>query len=145
MPRVWPKHFPGSDSIAWIERSVYKHIDGEYHTYVCYVHWTKRTQCSVYLRMLTKYLGSRFRGLVGYYLLTCHLVSHKNFPFGSAWTKTWAWTQAYMLCHGRFSQYLRENGFNIIPLSAQDQLEYGCNVLNLGNSNIVRYTIFHRD
>ena len=36
-----------------------------------------------------------------------------------------------------FSRYLRENGYNIIPVAAADQLKYACNTLNLGNSNII--------
>uniref|UniRef100_A0A7R9SVT1 Arginine deiminase n=1 Tax=Polyblepharides amylifera TaxID=1486889 RepID=A0A7R9SVT1_9CHLO len=36
-----------------------------------------------------------------------------------------------------FSRYLKENGFTIIPLSRQQQLEYGCNMLNLGNGDII--------
>ncbi|KAK3259623.1 hypothetical protein CYMTET_31389 [Cymbomonas tetramitiformis] len=36
-----------------------------------------------------------------------------------------------------FTQYLTENGFGIIPVSRKHQLEYGCNVLNLGNGNIL--------
>ncbi|KAA8500005.1 Arginine deiminase [Porphyridium purpureum] len=36
-----------------------------------------------------------------------------------------------------FSQYITEQGFNIIPVSGEDQLKYGCNVLNLGNGLII--------
>eukprot|EP00871_Galdieria_phlegrea_P001982 jgi/Galph1/2785/GphlegSOOS_G1439.1 len=36
-----------------------------------------------------------------------------------------------------FSEYLREKGFSIIPVSLKEQLQYGCNILNLGNGNIV--------
>lgn len=36
-----------------------------------------------------------------------------------------------------FSEYVREQGFNIIEVSGKDQLEYGCNILNLGNSHII--------
>ena len=36
-----------------------------------------------------------------------------------------------------FSAYVRQRGYNIIPISADQQLAYGCNVLNLGNSNII--------
>jgi len=36
-----------------------------------------------------------------------------------------------------FSQYLKENGFNIVPVKPQHQLEYACNVLNLGNQRII--------
>jgi len=36
-----------------------------------------------------------------------------------------------------FSAYVRENGFNIIAIKSKDQLAYGCNVLNLGNGNII--------
>lgn len=32
---------------------------------------------------------------------------------------------------------MKELGWNIIPIASDDQLEYGCNVLNLGNSRIV--------
>lgn len=35
------------------------------------------------------------------------------------------------------SQYMTDNGYHIIPIKAQHQLEYGCNVLNLGNENII--------
>lgn len=36
-----------------------------------------------------------------------------------------------------FSQYLRDNGFNIIPVEPQHQLEYACNILNLGDQRII--------
>ena len=37
-----------------------------------------------------------------------------------------------------FSKYVREHrGFHIIPISGADQLLYGCNVLNLGNSKVI--------
>mmetsp|Transcript_13253 Transcript_13253/g.35640 ORF Transcript_13253/g.35640 Transcript_13253/m.35640 type:complete len:470 (-) Transcript_13253:1644-3053(-) len=36
-----------------------------------------------------------------------------------------------------FSEYVREQGYNIIPISGQDQLKYGCNVLNLGGGHII--------
>ena len=36
-----------------------------------------------------------------------------------------------------FSAYLRDEGYSIIPVSAEEQLEYACNVVNLGNSNIL--------
>ena len=36
-----------------------------------------------------------------------------------------------------FSAYVRANGFKIIPVSSAQQLAYGCNVLNLGHSNII--------
>lgn len=36
-----------------------------------------------------------------------------------------------------FSKYMRENGFHIIPIAPQHQLEYGCNVLNLGDQRII--------
>jgi arginine deiminase len=29
-------------------------------------------------------------------------------------------------------------GFSIIPISAEHQLQYACNVLDLGNSRIIR-------
>eukprot|EP00184_Porphyridium_aerugineum_P008023 CAMPEP_0184691852 /NCGR_PEP_ID=MMETSP0313-20130426/568_1 /TAXON_ID=2792 /ORGANISM="Porphyridium aerugineum, Strain SAG 1380-2" /LENGTH=475 /DNA_ID=CAMNT_0027149621 /DNA_START=101 /DNA_END=1528 /DNA_ORIENTATION=- len=35
------------------------------------------------------------------------------------------------------SQYVREQGYHIIPISGKDQLEYGCNVLNLGDGHII--------
>lgn len=36
-----------------------------------------------------------------------------------------------------FSAYMRANGFHIIPIPAKDQLEYACNVLNLGGERII--------
>lgn len=36
-----------------------------------------------------------------------------------------------------FSEYLTKNGFNIIPISEKDQLQYGCNMLNLGNGTCI--------
>lgn len=36
-----------------------------------------------------------------------------------------------------FSTYLREKGFSIIPISSEEQLNYGCNILNLGKGRIV--------
>ena len=36
-----------------------------------------------------------------------------------------------------FSKYMTENGFHIIPIDAKHQLEYGCNVLNLGDKRII--------
>ena len=33
--------------------------------------------------------------------------------------------------------YLKAKGFNVIPLSRREQLEYGCNSINLGNGRIV--------
>ena len=36
-----------------------------------------------------------------------------------------------------FSQFIREEGFTIIPISEKHQLAYACNVLNLGNSRIL--------
>lgn len=36
-----------------------------------------------------------------------------------------------------FSQYLSEKGYNIIPVTAEEQLQYACNVVNLGNSRIL--------
>lgn len=36
-----------------------------------------------------------------------------------------------------FSEYMRDNGYHIIPIKARHQLEYGCNVLNLGNERII--------
>ena len=36
-----------------------------------------------------------------------------------------------------FSRYLNDRGFTIIPVPMKDQLAYGCNVLNLGDSRIV--------
>lgn len=35
------------------------------------------------------------------------------------------------------SDYLRDSGFEIIPIAAEHQLLYGCNVLNLGNERII--------
>lgn len=36
-----------------------------------------------------------------------------------------------------FASYMRGEGFSIIPISAKDQLQYACNVLNLGDSRII--------
>ncbi|KAL4539920.1 hypothetical protein Ndes2437B_g01739 [Nannochloris sp. 'desiccata'] len=36
-----------------------------------------------------------------------------------------------------FSKYLKDNGYNIIPIKAEDQLKYACNILNLGNERII--------
>ena len=34
-------------------------------------------------------------------------------------------------------RYLTEEGYNIIPISREHQLEYGINCLNLGDSNVI--------
>lgn len=36
-----------------------------------------------------------------------------------------------------FSQFIRDEGYSIIPIKHEDQLAYACNVLNLGNSRII--------
>ena len=36
-----------------------------------------------------------------------------------------------------FSAYLRGMGFHIVPVSREHSMQYGCNVLNLGDSNIL--------
>uniref|UniRef100_A0A7S0ZC49 Arginine deiminase n=2 Tax=Timspurckia oligopyrenoides TaxID=708627 RepID=A0A7S0ZC49_9RHOD len=36
-----------------------------------------------------------------------------------------------------FSKFIREEGYNIIPISGEDQLKYGCNVVNLGEGRII--------
>jgi len=36
-----------------------------------------------------------------------------------------------------FSEYMRGEGFNIIPISREMQLQYGCNSLNLGRGNVL--------
>lgn len=36
-----------------------------------------------------------------------------------------------------FSAYIRSKGYNIIPISGEDQLKYGCNILNLGQSTVL--------
>jgi len=36
-----------------------------------------------------------------------------------------------------FSRFMKENGFHIIPIAPQHQLEYGCNVLNLGDQRVI--------
>lgn len=36
-----------------------------------------------------------------------------------------------------FSLYVRQNGYNIIPIDGKDQLEYGCNALNLGGGRVL--------
>eukprot|EP01024_Parvocaulis_polyphysoides_P038241 TRINITY_DN34286_c0_g1_i2.p1 TRINITY_DN34286_c0_g1~~TRINITY_DN34286_c0_g1_i2.p1 ORF type:complete len:491 (-),score=62.11 TRINITY_DN34286_c0_g1_i2:386-1645(-) len=48
-------------------------------------------------------------------------------------------TQKYKLevQNREFSLFLKSEGYSIIPISAEDQLQYACNVLNLGNGNIV--------
>lgn len=36
-----------------------------------------------------------------------------------------------------FSEYLSDNGYHVLPISGKDQLAYGCNCLNMGDSNII--------
>lgn len=36
-----------------------------------------------------------------------------------------------------FSQYMQDRGYKIIPVSGEEQLKYGCNVLNVGEGNII--------
>ena len=36
-----------------------------------------------------------------------------------------------------FGRYLVEEGYHIIPISREHQLEYGINCLNLGDSNVI--------
>ena len=36
-----------------------------------------------------------------------------------------------------FSAYLKSEGFNIIAISREMQLDYGCNALNLGRGNVL--------
>lgn len=36
-----------------------------------------------------------------------------------------------------FNQFLKEEGYKIIPITAEDQLQYACNVLNLGNGKLI--------
>lgn len=36
-----------------------------------------------------------------------------------------------------FSEYMENEGFHIIPISAEDQLQYACNVLNLGDGRVI--------
>lgn len=36
-----------------------------------------------------------------------------------------------------FSAFLLATGFTIIPVTVEEQLEYGCNVLNLGSGRII--------
>jgi N-dimethylarginine dimethylaminohydrolase len=36
-----------------------------------------------------------------------------------------------------FASYMRGEGYDIIPISGEHQLQYACNVLNLGGSRIV--------
>ncbi|CAN8062886.1 unnamed protein product [Agarophyton chilense] len=36
-----------------------------------------------------------------------------------------------------FSQYMIDQGFTIIPITGDEQLNYGCNMLNLGNGDII--------
>lgn len=48
-------------------------------------------------------------------------------------------TRRYTLAseNNEFSTYVQSKGFNIIPITCQDQLKYGCNVLNLGQERIL--------
>ncbi|CAD7696331.1 unnamed protein product [Ostreobium quekettii] len=39
--------------------------------------------------------------------------------------------------HVEFSQFMKEEGYNIIPIKAEHQLQYACNVLNLGGGRIL--------
>lgn len=45
----------------------------------------------------------------------------------------------YRLARGNieFSKYVRECGFAIIEISGEEQLKYGCNILNLGGGHII--------
>eukprot|EP01024_Parvocaulis_polyphysoides_P031818 TRINITY_DN28649_c0_g2_i1.p1 TRINITY_DN28649_c0_g2~~TRINITY_DN28649_c0_g2_i1.p1 ORF type:complete len:140 (+),score=7.43 TRINITY_DN28649_c0_g2_i1:58-420(+) len=36
-----------------------------------------------------------------------------------------------------FSTFLRSEGYSIIPISGEHQLQYACNILNLGKGNIL--------
>ena len=36
-----------------------------------------------------------------------------------------------------FSAFMQEEGYHIIPISGEHQLQYGCNVLNLGDGRII--------
>lgn len=36
-----------------------------------------------------------------------------------------------------FGEYVTSEGFQIIPIKSKDQLNYGCNVLNLGNGSLL--------
>lgn len=36
-----------------------------------------------------------------------------------------------------FATYMTDQGFKIIPVSGEEQLNYGCNILNLGGGNII--------
>jgi N-dimethylarginine dimethylaminohydrolase len=36
-----------------------------------------------------------------------------------------------------FSEFIKFEGYHIIPISGPDQLQYGCNVLNLGKGKII--------
>lgn len=36
-----------------------------------------------------------------------------------------------------FAKYVRQKGFAIIEVSGEEQLNYGCNILNLGNNHVV--------
>ena len=36
-----------------------------------------------------------------------------------------------------FSRFLTDEGYHIVPISRQHQLEYACNVLNLGDSTLL--------
>ncbi|GMH40790.1 hypothetical protein BSKO_08694 [Bryopsis sp. KO-2023] len=48
-------------------------------------------------------------------------------------------TGQYKLTRGdlELSEFVTEEGYNIVPVKAEDQLAYGCNVLNLGNGFII--------
>lgn len=41
------------------------------------------------------------------------------------------------LMHVEFSEYIRAQGFEIIPVTNAEQLAYGCNHVNLGNSRLI--------
>lgn len=36
-----------------------------------------------------------------------------------------------------FSQYMRDQGYHIIPIKSEHQLQYACNTLNLGNGHVI--------
>lgn len=45
----------------------------------------------------------------------------------------------YTLCQSgvEFSAYMRSNGYHIVPINPKHQLEYACNILNLGDGRII--------
>lgn len=66
-------------------------------------------------------------------------VEQRTPPF--AWLPGWLTARRdkwVMICAGvEFTQYLESEGYHVIPIKREHQLQYACNVLNLGDSNIL--------